>query len=113
MIVKKKASGNFAKQGEDFKDGDMLSFIDAGTEQEGEYGVQKVFTMKFPSGENKLLTINQTSINNLIDGGYAEDTEQWIGKKAKVELLKQMVGGKIKLVTYLFAVGENGEAIPF
>lgn len=116
MIMKKKMSGQFAKQGEDYKNGDLLVFLDAGTEQEGTYGMQHVFTMKFPNGESKLMTVNQTSINNLIDGGFEEESTTWVGKTVKAEVMKQNVAGKFVMVTYLFApdvLMDAPETIPF
>lgn len=103
MIVRKKSVGQWAKQGEDYKNGDILTFEDSGNEEEGDYGVGLVFMCKFPSGDIKKLRVNQTSLNNLLDGGFPEETEQWKGKKVKAEVMKQNVVGKFTMVTYLFA----------
>jgi hypothetical protein len=101
MKVQKKVTvGNFAKKGEDFKDGDLLVILDAGQVVTGNYGEQYVFLMRMPSGDERNVTVNQTSMNKLIDG-YSDDTEAWKGKKIRAWLNRENVSGKFVQVLYL------------
>jgi hypothetical protein len=101
MKVQKKVTvGNFAKKGEDFKDGDLLTILDAGQVVNGNYGEQYVFLMRMPNGDERNVTVNQTSMNRLIDG-YSEDTEQWKGKRIRAWLNRENVSGKFVQVLYL------------
>ena len=101
MKVQKKVTvGNFAKKGEDFKDGDLLVILDAGQVVNGNYGEQYVFLMRMPSGDERNVTVNQTSMNKLIDG-YTDDTEAWKGKKIRAWLNRENVSGKFVQVLYL------------
>jgi hypothetical protein len=101
MKVQKKVTvGNFAKKGEDFKDGDLLTILDAGQVVTGNYGEQYVFLMRMPSGDERNVTVNQTSMNKLIDG-YGDDTEGWKGKKVRAWLNRENVSGKFVQVLYL------------
>jgi len=117
MILRKKMSGQWAKQGVDFKNNDIIKILDSGTEQEGQYGTQVVFRINVPSGEERLMPFNQTSLNNLIDY-FGEDSEKWAGQKVRIELIKQNVGGQFKMVAYIFPIdassqGDGLEEIPF
>lgn len=100
MIVKKRVSvGNYAKKKKDYNDGDLLTILDEGKEIEGRFGMQTVFKVKLTGGEFAM-PINATSLENLADE-YGEDTREWIGKEARVWLVKQNVAGKIVDVAYL------------
>jgi hypothetical protein len=96
-----KASGEWAKNGVDFKDGDTIKFLDGGQIVSGEFGDQNVFKIETKSGE-KNLGVNQTSMNNLIDA-FGDDTDLWKGKNIKVWLITQSVSGKMRKVCYLTA----------
>src|SRR6185436_19200529 len=74
--------------------------------QEGDFGEQNVFLMELASGEKKNVTINQMSLNKIIDE-YGEDTKQWIGKPARAWILKQIVAGKLRPVLCLTAVDKD------
>jgi len=100
MIYKKKVStGTWLKKGEDFKNGDFAIIANEGQEIEGQFGIQNVFLVKLENGKEGNVAINQTSINTLIDG-YGEDSINWIGKKVKIEMIRQNVQGKITPVYY-------------
>ena len=99
-VIKKTTLGQFAKPKEDFADGDILEIVDSGIEQEGEFGIQRIFKIEIPGGEEKNLSFNQTSINHLIDV-YGGETEEWVGKKVKAWIIKQNVSGKFRDVVYL------------
>ena len=95
---KKESAGSFLKKGEEIKDGDILEILDEGKKVEGDYGLQNVFSAKGEKCEGNI-SVNQTSINNLIDA-YGSDSKNWIGKKVKIIVIKQSVSGKIRNVYY-------------
>lgn len=101
MKYQRKVSiGNFAKKGEDIKQDDIVKIASEGQVVEGNFGEQNVFLIKLAKGEEKNVSLNQTSINNLIDA-YGEDSKNWIGKDAKVWLIRGMVSGKMREMLYL------------
>jgi hypothetical protein len=100
MIIKKRIkTGKFAEKKKDFKDGDILTILDAGVEMEGKFGPQTVFKIRLATGEFAM-AFNNTSQQNLAED-FGEDTAKWIGKEAKISLIKQSVSGKIVDVAYL------------
>jgi hypothetical protein len=88
-----------AKYDADVKDGDIVTILDEGKIVVGQYGEQHVFKIKTRNGERGL-TFNQKSINNLIDS-FGEDSVNWVGKEAKIWVIKAMVSGKLSLVVYV------------
>lgn len=115
MIYEKKVSvGQFAKKGIDYKDGDLITIANEGKEVTGNFGPQDVFLVKLTNGEEKNLNFNQTSINNMIDA-FGKDSKTWIGKVAKVWLIRSNVQGKMVQVTYLShpdaAINEDGDFV--
>lgn len=101
--VKTSVRGEWAKKGEDIKDGDIVAINDAGVETESDYGKQFVFKVETRNGE-KNLRFNQTTLNNLA-GAYGRKSEAWVGKKAKAFIVKTMVSGKFQNVLFLAASG--------
>ena len=103
MKVQKRTSvsGEFARKGEDIKNGDIITINNEGEVVSGDYGDRNVFKVETKNGE-KLLTFNQTSINYLIDA-YGDETSKWVGKKIKVWIVKSSIAGKWKDVVYLSA----------
>lgn len=99
LTKKTSISGDWAKAGEDIKDGDIITIRDAGQPVDGEYGTRMVFRVDVKTG-GKLLSFNQTTINNLIDA-FGEDTTEWVNKEVKAWVVKAMVSGKLKNVIYL------------
>jgi len=97
---KQSVSGEFAKKGEDINDGDVIKFLDKGKEVEGKFGAQRVFKIETVDGDEKLVSVNQTSINCLIPK-YGDDTEKWIGKEIKVWINRENVAGQRRKVLYL------------
>ena len=116
MKVQKKVSvqGDFAKVGEDIKDGDIITILDGGTILAGDFGDRHVFKIKTGNGE-KILSFNQTSMNNLIDA-LGDETDKWAGKEVKVFTVKQMINNKLRNVVYLTSKGwimtEDGQFMP-
>jgi len=101
MKIQKKVSigGDFAKIGEDIKDGDVIKILDSGTIISGDYGDRHAFKVETINGE-KVLSFNQTSLNNLVDA-IGEESESWVGQEAKVFVVKQMVSNKLRNIAYL------------
>ena len=116
MKLTKKISvgGAFAKVNEDLKDEDVIKILNSGQELDFNFGPQQIFKITTRTGE-KVLSFNQTSLNNLIDT-YGEDTEQWIGKEARVHILRVLVSGKMRNVVYLaepsWILTEDGQLVP-
>lgn len=104
MKIQKKVSisGEWVKVGEDIKDNSLITILDGGKEVEGDYGKRVVFAIKTENGE-KIMTFNQTSLNNLVDA-YGDDSIAWANKTVKVYIVKQMVSNKLKNVVYLCGV---------
>lgn len=102
MKYQKKVSikGDFARKGEDIKDGDIITILDEGKTVQGNYGAQHIFKIKLADGEDKDFSLNQTSLNNLIDA-FGEEATEWIGKEVKVWAILSNVQGKMIKVYYL------------
>lgn len=84
---------------EDVKDQELIVIAGEGEETKGKFGDRLQIEVKV--GENeKVLTLNPTSKNNLIDA-YGDDTSAWIGKEARVHLTKSKIGKELKDVIYL------------
>lgn len=64
------------------------------------------------AGEARTLTLNSTNRSNLIND-WGNDTAEWIGKSATIEIIKVSVGGKLMnsiLLTPIKEVAEPEEA---
>ena len=96
-----RAQGEYAKVGQDLKDGMYIRIVDEGQVVTGDFGDRHVFKVVTLNGE-KNLSFNQTSMNNLIEE-FGDDTVTWVGKEAKVWLITQSVSGQMKKVCYLTA----------
>lgn len=105
IFKKVSANGEFAKVGIDIKDGDVVTILDAGTITSGEFGDRHTFGIKTAKGD-KIISFNQTSLNNLVDA-FGDDSEDWVNKKVKVFLVKQMVSGTLRNIAYF--AGEDWE----
>ena len=93
----------------DVTDGDIITFVDAGELIEKDFSPEKDesdirtvldITITLPSGKKKLYSPNKTTRTALSEVWGAE-TENWVGKKATVSVVKQNVGGNLKKVIYL------------
>ena len=100
MKIPKKTnvSGQWAKKGEDLKDGDVVMILNGGEIVSGEFGDSHVFKIETRNGE-RIMRFNQSSLNNLVDA-YGDESAGWVGKQAKVWLIKAMVSGKLQNVAY-------------
>ena len=105
MIIEKKeiSEGSFAQKGTDIVSGDVVTILDGGKEQEGQFGKQFVFKIMTKNGE-KLMSFNQTSLNSLVDE-FGQDSTGWINKKVKVHSVKQNIQGKFVDVYYVAPSG--------
>ena len=116
VTYKKKVTmrGDFAKRGVDIKDGDIVTIQDQGRTVQGNYGSQTIFKIKLADGRVKDFSVNQTSLNNLIDA-FGEEAENWVGKEVKVWAILSNVKGKMIKVYYLShkdaELDDNGEFV--
>lgn len=111
-------SGSFVTN-EDVATGDIVTFTDGGKEFEeedkfkpGKKRLRFTIGVTLPNGEDKVIALNNTSKGNIMDH-YGEDSDKWVGKEARVEVVTQKVGNDFKDVVYLTAPGMNlkGELI--
>jgi len=102
MKFQKKISikGDFAKKGDEIKDEDIIQLLDEGRTVQGNYGPQHIFKIKTAMQDEKDFSLNQTSINNMIDA-FGEDSKKWIGENIKVWAILSNVQGKMIKVYYL------------
>lgn len=103
-----KWSAPFAKKREEINNGDIVTITDVAEEGADRYNPGKMQTairVKIDRVGERLLSLNQTSINILIDEFGSEDDTRWMGKKAKVLLKPTVIGGKKTLVLYLVGLG--------
>src|SRR3990167_5699679 len=89
--TKRVSVGAFAKKKVDINNLDVITIANEGKKVEGQFGEQDVFLVKLVNGEEKNINVNQTSLNGLIDV-FGDDSLNWIGKQAKVWLIKQKIG---------------------
>lgn len=89
--------------------GEVLIFKDAGdwvnsqfTKDDGTPKKQFQITVDV-GGSEYSMNLNSTSINNLIPA-YGKDSTLWVGKQAKVEIVKAMIAGKMKDVVVLHPI---------
>jgi hypothetical protein len=94
----------FLKAGINVKDGDLITFLDEGkTEKNKQSGKpQLILTVQLPSGETKLCSMNNTSKKNVM-ALYGDDTAAWVGNRARVNILSQMIDNELTKVIYLTA----------
>lgn len=102
-------TGKYLKS-EMVKDGDLIKFKDAGVTGEKDNpfkpGEKKPFfeiTVELSDGQTKTCGVNFTSQKELVKV-LGKNTEDWVGKVAKIQKIKQNVGGKIKDVVYIVPV---------
>jgi len=103
--VRKVSAGSpYVKKGEEILDGDLVTISNEGQEIPGQFGDQFVIKITLEDGEERAMTLNQTSENNLIEA-YGEDSIKWVGKQAKVFLEKKKINDKKVIIAYLAAPG--------
>lgn len=109
-----KETGGFVTH-EDVKTDDHIKFLNEGEEVEkdfkGRKSVKLQLQVELPNGEQKLISLNATSKNNMITF-YGDDTKDWVGKEARIEVLSQLIQGERKKVVYLTAPGLDFDGNP-
>ncbi|HKF48299.1 MAG TPA: hypothetical protein VKB38_13135 [Terracidiphilus sp.] len=92
---------------EDVSTGDIVTFVDAGVEKEeadkfnpGKKKLKFEIGVRLPEGDEKVVSLNNTSKAALMDA-YGENSDEWVGKDARVEIITQKVGNDFKDVLYL------------
>jgi len=102
----------FLKAGINIKDGDIIKFLDEGEEVDGQWGKKVQIKVETPNGEEKILTLNNSSRGNMVSY-YGSSSDGWIGKEARINVVKMMVRGKMINVITLTEpnVDINGDVI--
>jgi hypothetical protein len=100
--MKIQSTSKYITPGVDVKDGDHIRFKNEGAYEEGSYGLKLVMDVELPDGKTKKLSLNNTSVKNMT-GFYGTDTKNWIGKEARCNVGRQMVGKEFKDVLVLTA----------
>lgn len=113
MLLEKIESGKwsapFAKKKEDVKTSDLVTIvadIERGTNKFNPDKPQLAVRVRTRNGE-KMVSLNQMSINILIEEFGTNDSAKWLGKVAKVLLHPTIIAGEKVLVLYL--VGPDWE----
>ena len=98
---------------EDVSTGELVTFVDAGKEFEeddkfkpGKKRLRFTIGVTLPNGEEKVISLNNTSKANMMDE-YGENSDAWVGKQARIEVVTQKVGNDFKDVVYLTAPMKN------
>lgn len=64
--------------------------------------------IRLPNGEEKLWTVNTTTLKRLSQT-WGDDSEQWVGKRVRLEVAKQIVRGEFRDVIYGYPIEEEVE----
>ena len=84
--------------------GDVVTFVSGGSTRKFEDGNPRLqLEIELPAGNKKLITINNTSLKQL-QAKYGFESEDWVGKQAKVTIAQQAVRGSMKKVIFLSPV---------
>jgi len=84
--------------------GDVVTFLTGGNTKKFEDGNPRLqLDVELPSGSKKIITINSTSLKQL-QGKYGYESNDWVGKQAKVTIMQQSVRGSMKKVIFLSPV---------
>ena len=100
---------------DDVKTGDVIKINNEGVWMEStkykydDGSPRKNFTIEvIYAGEPRSLTLNSTNRSNLTNS-WGNDTKEWVGKTASIELIKVSVAGKLMNSMLLHPVKEVGE----
>jgi hypothetical protein len=84
----------------DVKDGDIITITGEGEYRESKFGKDRlVIPVRLPNGEPRIWTLNQTTINKLIDA-YGDETKGWIDKNVKLTVANIVVRGELRKAIY-------------
>ena len=96
--MKIELTGNFIKA-EELEGGEIIEFLDAGTLSEitsPEGKTKKVINFQvLLNGEERNFTPNKGNLGVFVEA-WGDESENWIGKKFKVKLVKVKVFGEVK-----------------
>lgn len=96
--MKIELTGNYIKA-EELEGGEIIEFLDSGTVSEITSPEGKVKTVinfaVLLDSEERVFTPNKGNLAILVEA-WGDESEEWIGKKFQVELVKANVFGKIK-----------------
>jgi hypothetical protein len=97
----------------DLKNGDVVTILDGGVLESGQWGEQNNFKIKTRNGDKKV-SFNQKTINVLVDS-FGDETENWVNKDVNVILQKALVAGEKRIIAYFVTAGwsldEYGELV--
>lgn len=99
-----KWSAPFAKKREEVNNGDIVTIVamaEQGFDQYNPGKKQTAIRVRIEDIGERMIGLNQTSINILIDEFGSTDDSKWVGKRAKVLLRPSVIGGKKVVVSYL------------
>lgn len=98
---------------EDVSTGDIITFADAGIEKEeddkfkpGKKKTKFEIGVRLENGDEKVASLNNTSKAKMMDY-YGENSDAWVGKEARVEIITQKVGNEFKDVVYFTPPNQN------
>lgn len=84
----------------DVKTGDVVTITGEGEYRESKFGKDRlVVPIRLQNGEPRIWTLNQTTINKLIDA-YGDETKNWIDKNVKLTVADVMVRGELRKAIY-------------
>ncbi len=107
--MKIKSPSEFVMPRVDVKDGDYIIILDEGEYRKLPQDPSRevlTFRIKLPSGDEKKLSMNATSQKELIVA-WGDDSKIWIGKRCRVEIVRQKVFTQMKDVIFLHSEGSN------
>lgn len=93
----------FAKVGEDIKSGDVLEILNGGRMMQTQFGEQFMIFMRLANGLEKEVRVNKRNSNKFVDA-WGPETEDWIGKKLKVEIKEERMGKVMYMEPYAPAI---------
>jgi len=88
-------SGGKFLRAKDLKVGDTAKITSEADWEDSDYGKQYVSKVEY-NGEEVKLKYTMASCTE-ISGIYGADSKDWVGKTIKLEAIKVMVGGQVKL----------------
>lgn len=95
----------------DLQNGDVVTILDGGVIETGQFGEQRNFKIKTRNGDKKV-SFNQQTLNVLATefGGESED---WVNKSVNVILKKDTIAGKKVIIPYFvtdeYSIDDFGE----
>jgi len=105
--MKIKSPSEFVMPKVDVQDGELLIILDEGEYRKLPQDPNRevlTFKVKIPSGETKRLSMNATSQKELLQA-WGDDSKAWVGKKVRVEIVRQRVFDKTKDIIFLHPEG--------